>query len=426
MNVTPDLATLREQAVRPNRLRDTVWLERYLASERPYGDPLLLGLGETWRDTPGELVRALADVPASAHGYQLSMYGLPRLREVMKAYVSRTQRLDAHQGAFEVAVSWSGTRAAMGYYGQMIRSMRDGPLVATAVSPSWDYAGVLEPLGFRMQYLDVSRSGWRLDPEAVRAFADEAQRTDLLVLNPQHNPTGESWSQPTVDALLGVARADGSAILVDDAYFGFAHAGDGRASAVAQILDDEALRASTWLAVRSFGKQFHCNGWGIGAVTAPPSLLDDFVNDHRARREFNIGGVQQHAMARWLADERAVADYLHAEEQTYEGRRKSLIDALAGAGFRRDGIVAGPAAPYALIPVPSSFRGHTDEYLQACAVRAGVFLSSVWPADRALTGTRPDEGDHVRMFLGMDTSGLVEAVERLHDAGLAGGGAPQQ
>jgi aspartate/methionine/tyrosine aminotransferase len=422
MRVTPELAVLLETAIRPNRLRDTAWLERFLGSGSTYRDPLLLGLGETWRDTPPALVQALAQVPASAHGYQLSMYGLPRLRETLKHYVSRTQRLDSHRGAFEVAVSWDGTRSAMADYAQLVADRRGGLLVATAVGPSWDYAAVLEPLGFRMQYLDVSRSGWRLDPNAVRVFAGRAERTDLLVLNPQHNPTGESWSQATVDSLLDIARHDDSAILVDDAYFGFANLDADRTSAVAQILDDGELAESTWLAVRSLGKQFHCNGWAIGSITAPPPVLDDLVNDYRTRRAFNTGAVQQHAMACWLEDEPAITAYVGAEQQTYDRRRAALLDALDEAGFNRQNIVAGQAAPYVLIPIPAAYRGHSAEYLEAAAVRCGVFMSSVWPADRPLGGVRPGEDDYVRAFLGLDAAELIEAVARLRESGLAGDG----
>ncbi|MEV7185427.1 pyridoxal phosphate-dependent aminotransferase [Kitasatospora sp. NPDC093102] len=421
MTASPVLAGLLETSVRPNRLRDTQWLDRYLASADGSREPLLLGLGETWRDTPAALVRALAEVPASAHGYQLSMYGLPRLREALESYVSRTQRLDRHAGDFRVAVSWSGTRGAMADYAQLVRDRREGPLTATVVGPSWDYAGVLEPLGFRLRYLDVSRTGWSLDADEVRAFAARGERTDLLVLNPQHNPTGESWSEPALDALLDIARADGSAILVDDAYYGFADGGERRASAVERILDDEVLRDSLWLAVRSLGKQFHCNGWGIGAITASPAVLDDFVNDYRARRAFNTSAVEQHAMAVWLEDEPAVTAYLRGEADTFARRREGLADALAGAGVRPERVVAGPAAPYALIPVPASFPGGADEYLEACAVGPGVFMSGVWPADRTLDRTEPVAADYVRMFLGLDAPGLAEAVSRLHAAGLTEG-----
>lgn len=417
MSLEAELTVLRETTVRPNRLRDTQWLDRYLAgsSERP---PILLGLGETWTDTPPQLIRALADVPGSAHGYQLSMYGLPRLRAVLKDYMTVGHRIAQWEGSYEVAVNWGGTRSTMADFAQLIRDRRPGSLRATVVAPAWDYAGVLEPLGFDMQYLDVSENGWQPDRDLVQAFAAKAGRTDLLVLNPQHNPTGLSWSADALDALLDLARSSGAAILVDDAYYGFANPGDDRVSAVTAILADDQLRSMDWLQVRSMGKQFHCNGWGIGAVTGPPQLLDDVVNNYRARRVFNTGALEQHAMASWLADKPAVTDYLRDERETYAHRRHAVGAALAAAGCLPGDIIAGPTAPYALIPVVADYMGRTDDYLEACAVRAGVFLSSIWPSDRALNpGVAGDR--HVRMFLGAEADRLTEAVIRLRDAGLA-------
>src|SRR5690606_3915085 len=135
-------AELLEEEVRPNRLPDTEWLSQFRAS----GDrrkPILLSLGERWEGIPPALVTALASVPPSAHGYQLSMYGLPRLRRILRDYIRDTHRLGGLDDRYEVAVSWTGTRSVMRDFAEMLAPrFGDGPPpLALAVAPAWDYAG---------------------------------------------------------------------------------------------------------------------------------------------------------------------------------------------------------------------------------------------------------------------------------------------
>ncbi|WP_037908084.1 pyridoxal phosphate-dependent aminotransferase [Actinacidiphila yeochonensis] len=419
------LATLLETGVRPNRLPDTAWLEAFLARPDRPGEPILLGLGEVWGRTPAALVDALGAAPDAAHGYQLSMYGLPRLRSVLRGYIRDTHRIGTFEGAFEVAVSWTGTRLAMRDYAELLRDSgyRDRPLAVVA-GPSWDYAGVLEPLGFRMAYLDVSRDGrWEPTAASVDAFASGlSESPGLVVLNAQHNPTGRSWSREAVRALVALAAEHRAAILVDDAYYGFDDPGEEPVSSVREILARPDAQDLTWLAVRSLGKQFNCNGWALGALTGPPPLLDTLVNRYRARHSFNTGGVLQDAMARWLEDRPAVEEYLRTERAAYRVRRRTVIDRLAGAGVPSDAVISGPAGPYVLLPVPDAFRsGSRADYLERCAVRAGVLMSDAWPADRPLRpGARG--GHHVRMFIGREPATLAEACDRLRSAGLLAGG----
>lgn len=411
------LSELLEYAVSPNRLPDTTWLRRFLDARCQGYEPIMLGLGETWGSTPAPLVRRLTAAPASAHGYQLSMYGLPRLRSVLRDYLIDTHRLAGYEDAIEVAVSWTGTRSVMRDFGQMIAA-DGGPLTAVAIAPAWDYAGVLEPSGFAMHYMDPTRYGeWLPTPRLVEEFA--ATLTDpigLVIINAQHNPTGLHWPAETVRALVRLAADHSAAVLIDDAYYGFLDPAEEPTSAVRELLLEAGATRLKWLAVRSLGKQFNCNGWALGGILGPPRLLDDLVNEMRAAHTYNHAAVLQSAMADWLADHTAVADYLAAERCEYGRRRRSAIDALVENGVPADDIVTGPAAPYLLYPVPSAqWAADRLGYLERCAVQAGVFMSDVWPAARLML---PHDGRHVRMFLGRTPEMINEACERLACCGL--------
>lgn len=404
--------------VLPNHLPEVAWLRQYLSVGAPHGEPIMLSLGETWDHTPGELLEALRRAPHDTHGYQISMYGLPRLRRVLKEYIASTQRLP-ETDAWEVAVTWTGTRSAMRDFASLLRhGPRDVGPTALAVAPSWDYAGFLEPLGFRMAY--VPTEGARsLQPttEAITEQAAAQRDLGLVIINAQHNPTGASWNHGIVETLIDVAFERGAAILVDDAYYGFPAPDDKPTSAVEVLLDKLAGAPSPvpWLAVRSLGKQFHCNGWAIGAVLAEPALLDVLVNDVRPRHSFNYSGMPQWAMAEWLENRPEVDRYLDGRRRALAGKRKALAS-LVGEPAGALPVVHGPAAPYLLYPVPKTAGARTvPEYIHAAVRDAGVVLSDAWPLAREADA--PDTG-YVRMYLGPDLPVLSEACQRLASAGL--------
>ena len=403
---TSPLRELVADSVSPNRLRDVAWLRTYLDSGAPAGEPIMLSLGETWNQTPAALRAALRQVPDHSHGYQISMYGLPLLRRVLKDYVADTQRLPKDE-SWELAVSWTGTRSAMRDFGTRLRR---GTMLA--VAPAWDYAGVFEPMGFDSVYVpfDPAEHGGP-GPQAVRATAGSVRDLALVVLNAQHNPTGANWSSELVEAMIEVAIERGAAILVDDAYYGMCP--EPATSALEILLDRFGGGPSPvpWLGVRSLGKQFGCNGWALGAVIAEPGPLDDLVNEVRPQHTFNYGIHLQWAMAAWLSDRSAVDSYLERHREETAEKRAAVLSWLPPSSRAR--AIAGPAAPYVLYRVPDGST--VEQYLRRAALECGVLLSDAWPlarvADTGSTG-------YVRMYLGPSRTELAQARNRLSERAL--------
>ncbi|MEC3978048.1 pyridoxal phosphate-dependent aminotransferase [Amycolatopsis sp. H20-H5] len=410
--VRSPLRALMDDGVRPNRLQDVAWLGEYLETGARAGEPILLSLGETWSGTPEPLLAALREVPADSHGYQISMYGLPTLRKALKEYVADTQRLP-RGASWELAVSWTGTRSAMRDFATTLERG-----TSLAVAPAWDYSGVFEPLGFQSAYVPfdpAEQSGPSVEGARAAAAAVPGNLA-LVVINAQHNPTGANWSPELVEALIEIAIERDAAILVDDAYFGVCQTEPPPTSALAILLTRLAGEPSPvpWLGVRSLGKQFHCNGWALGAVVAEPVRLDDLVNDVRPQHTFNYAIHLQWAMAQWLADRPAVERYLDRERAETAEKRAAVLDWLPVG--TRDRVIAGPATPYLLYPVPDD-TGSSDvtAYLRRAVLQCGVVLSDAWPLARV--GPTASTG-YVRMYLGPGLAELRTARDRLADEGL--------
>jgi aspartate/methionine/tyrosine aminotransferase len=82
-------------------------------------EPVILSIGENWEEPPKFLLEALRNVPSVVHGYQLSMYGLPRLRQALKSFLHQSYQLESHhlQVDYEVAVTSAGTRCLVSLVG---------------------------------------------------------------------------------------------------------------------------------------------------------------------------------------------------------------------------------------------------------------------------------------------------------------------
>lgn len=422
------LESLLADSAMAGGLADAVLLADYLDLGSPRGDPLFLSLGETWAGPPGGLTRWLAEAPPETHGYQLSMYGLPALRSALLRYLVDEHRLDevAEPGRdFEVAAVASGTRGAMSDFGRYLadRADRSRRPVVVAAGPSWDYEGVFAPLGYAVEYFPVRpEAGFRPDPADFAALADDIagrpdERLALVVLNAQHNPTAVNWAGSAVRDVVRRAVRDGAAILVDDAYAAVYDEGVASTPALRIVLEEladappEARR--DFLAVRSLGKQFRCNGWGLGAVVADPATLDVLVHRVMFQHSLTLGGAHQYAMARYLTEPDAAMRFLGAERAGYR-RKRDLVRRYATEllGYQPESVPAGDCTSYQLLPVPAGYAERPDgvqRFRLECFRRTGVLLAPAWMG----TPARAHPSPYVRVYLGPDEDVLTDAMKRM-------------
>ncbi|MFI8418716.1 pyridoxal phosphate-dependent aminotransferase [Serratia sp. NPDC078593] len=373
---------------------------------------IYLSLGETWLPPANGLVQALSHIPEYAHGYTLSPYGLPALRRTLREYIVRTHNLPERDN-FDVAVSQVGTRGAMANFAQLLLTKWDSEPTALVPTPGWDYAGVLTPLGYHVkEYPLLAERGWQPNPDEIEK---DMKSGTLLVINAQHNPTGANWSPQILARLMSSAIERGCAILIDDAYYAI-HDPDVSPGNALQILLDlsHATSAPPWLAVRTLGKQFRCNGWGIGALTGHPDTLAELAYIAH-QRSYGSGLPLQHAMASWL--ENPAADlYVNQLCAHYaEMRKHACHHLIQHLGFPIDSVHSGQCTSYMRFQVPQRFIVNNDEdNYRKCCLKAGVL-----PGRGSMTRI-PLHGEavYVRIHLGHSADIIDLAFKRLGLMGL--------
>lgn len=373
---------------------------------------IYLSLGETWSSPANGLVKALSDVPEYAHGYTLSPYGLPALRRVLREYIIRTHALPETDN-FDVAVSQAGTRGAMASFAQLLLKKGSNQPTALVPAPGWDYAGVLKPLGYHVkEYPLLAERGWQPNPDEIEK---ELKSGNLLIINAQHNPTGANWSPQILRRLMSSAIERGCAILIDDAYYAI-HEPDLSPGNALQMWLELANNspATPWLAVRTLGKQFRCNGWGIGALTAHPDTLAELAGIMH-QRSYGSGLPLQHAMASWLRNPDADL-YINQLCIHYAEMRKHACHHLVhNLGFPVNSVHAGQCTSYMRFQVPPRFIINNDEdNYRKCCLEAGVL-----PGRGSMT-SMPINGEavYVRIHLGHSADIMDLAFNRLGSKGL--------
>ena len=405
---------------------------------RPDLDPIALSIGDpgfSAPNVPGRLRDLLAEAPDHTHGYQYSMYGLPAARHLIGDHVIADQGLaeSATPGNdFDLAVTSHGTRAAIHDFGRwLLRQHPDDPRtpLALCATPSWDYAGVLEPAGYRMAHWPLRpEAGWWPHAEDLRDAltaidADQQQRLAMVIINAQHNPTGRSWPGIMLRELIDAAHRRGAGILIDDAYYAVRttdrHAAAQSAPRHLLAVLDTARRPSFaarrhWCAVRSLGKQFGVNGWGVGTITAHPDTLRE-LTECAFQRSFPTGADRQWAMAHWVADA-ASGRWMAAQRQQLTVNRDLLTDALTGPlRWPTATVVGGECGPYALIRIPLAYQTEPDgpaRWRRDLFDATGVLLSPASIEQPQLPTP------YLRIYLGTSTTVLAGALQRIRAAGI--------
>jgi aspartate/methionine/tyrosine aminotransferase len=168
------------------------------------------------------------------------------------------------------------------------------------------------------------------DPARARELVDA--RTRAIVLVTPNNPTGATFPHPTIAAFCELARASGSALVVDETYRDFI-TGEGPPH---RLFEDAGWR-DVLVQLYSFSKVYALTGYRVGSVIANAPLIAqiqkimDCVSICAPRISQNAALFGLRELSPWAAEKRQVmAQRTAALERAFA--RRELKYSLASAG----------------------------------------------------------------------------------------------
>ncbi|MDY0022475.1 pyridoxal phosphate-dependent aminotransferase [Arenimonas caeni] len=280
-----------------------------------------VNLGQGFPDfaVPGRLVDELARAMAEGRNQYAPMTGIPALRQAIAAKSERCygRKVDADA---EVTVTSGASEAIFDAVHAVVRAGEE----VIVLDPCYDcYEPAIELAGARAVHVPLDPVDFSVDWQRVKDAI--SPRTRMLMINSPHNPSGAMLSPDDMAALAGLLRGTGIVLLSDEVYEHIVF--DGARHESVLRYPELAERA---FVVSSFGKTYHCTGWKVGYVVAPPALSAEFRKVHQYNT-FCTFAPAQFAFAAMIEHEPEHYEQLGA---FYQAKRDRFRRQLLGTKLR--------------------------------------------------------------------------------------------
>jgi aspartate/methionine/tyrosine aminotransferase len=354
------------------------------------GERALLDLAQAAPSYPpaAEVIEHVASVAREPNGAAyVPSPGLPRLREVLAADLSRSY--GSPVGAGQMVIT-AGCNQAFCLVAQALAE--PGDEVIEALPYYFNYDMWLRMNGVVPRYLEP---GPDLVPNPEAAEALITPRTRAIVLVTPGNPTGVTIPPDVLAGFCEVARRHGIALILDETYRSFR----GTAEPAHELFADPDW-GRTLVSLHSFSKDLAIPGYRVGAVVAAPELNREVMKllDCVAICPPRVG---QEAAWAGLASARK---WRRARANEVTDKQRGLEKALAGRPGGFELLTCGGF--FGWIRHPFAGCG-TDAVARDLITRYDTLVISG-------TAFLPDDRQVLRVsFANVDLAGLTEFARRL-------------
>lgn len=244
-------------------------------------------------------------------------WGAPNLRRALQNYMAQRRGVEIDADS-QVTVCCGATEAMMA---AMLGVLNPGDeiLIPEPFYENYGPDGILSGAVPRFVPLDP---GYRLNMEAFEAAL--TSRTQGIVLNTPHNPTGRVFDREEMQALCDFVLKHDLLLFTDEIYEEILYTGPHQTPLGMPNMADRTLLIS------GASKTYSVTGWRVGWVISPPHLTSGVRKVH----DFLTVGAPaplQEAVAEALLWQDAYYEQIRAE---YQERRDLMVRALNEAGFQ--------------------------------------------------------------------------------------------
>ncbi|MGI8588717.1 MAG: methionine aminotransferase [Chloroflexia bacterium] len=257
---------------------------------------------------------------ADLNQYAIS-HGAPRLRAALSAKQAAFYGL-AYDADTETTVTSGATEAI---FAAMLALVDPGDEVIV-FEPCYDsYVPSIEMAGGTARYVRLEAPDWRFDPAVLEAAV--TPRTQLIIINTPHNPTGKVFTAAELETIADLCRRHNLLAVTDEVYEHIVFP----PAVHIPLAGLPGMRERT-VTISSTAKTFSLTGWKVGYAFAPPDLSDAIRRVHQFVVFCSVTPLQE-AMADAITEAPA-RDYYAGFLREYAARRDFLYDVLDGAGLR--------------------------------------------------------------------------------------------
>lgn len=220
---------------------------------------VMLTLGEPDFDTPAPIRRAAWDALEQGQTHYAPNQGTAELR----AAIARAETRRGNPTAPEQVLVTVGASQAL--FTALLGILNPGEEVIVPVPAFSLYETIITIAGGKMVPLDVSKTGFQIDPAALERLI--SPKTKAILLNSPNNPTGVILNEGSLDAVRRAVLGKPIFLVSDNVYTDLVYA------PCPDLSLDGALKEQLLLC-QSFSKPYAMTGWRLGYLVCPEYVME--------------------------------------------------------------------------------------------------------------------------------------------------------
>ena len=219
----------------------------------------MLTIGEPDFDTPECVKSAAWDALQGRQTHYAPNQGTAELRQAIAAFETERGNPTAPE---EVLVTVGSTQAL---FTALLGILNPGEEVIVPVPAFSLYETIIAIAGARMVPLDVSKTGFQIQAEALRACI--TPKTKAIILNSPNNPTGVILNAHSVEAVRQAVQGKPIFVVSDNVYNMLSYAPCPDLSLCGELKEQMLL-------CQSFSKPYAMTGWRLGYLVCPKYVME--------------------------------------------------------------------------------------------------------------------------------------------------------
>ena len=348
-------------------------------------DVVDLSVGEPDFPTPENVVEAGKDALDAGHTGYTPSNGIPELKGAI------AEKLDSDGLAHttdEIIVTPGGKQALY----ETFQTLVDDGDEVVLLDPAWvSYEAMAKLAGGELSRIDLSESGFQLEPALDDLAATLSDDTELLVVNSPSNPSGAVFTDAALEAVRDLAVEHDVTVISDEIYDAVTYGVEQTSLGSFEGMGDRTVT------INGFSKAYSMTGWRLGYLAAPEALVEQAGKLHSHSVSCAANFVQHAGIEALENTDEAVAEMRDA----FEDRRDMLVELFGEHGID---VPVPDGAFYMMLPVDDDDQAWCEGAIEEAHVAT-------------VPGSAFGTPGYARLSYAASEERLREAVDRLADAG---------